>query len=398
MRIAYIFTTFPKLSERFFLREVVELRRQGLEFDLYSIIGGADESEAGPVTRMRWTDWLIVWAELLYWFLAKPKVVVRFLGRLNPFVYRSAINWAENALGLAFAIRFARRFRGIGYRFGHGTWATAPGMTVWALEGLIGLAYTLEAHAYDVWRDGGDAFLDTKLIGAKHLRSSTDATAKEMERRMALRGSARSVVCVRRGLESIPSFRVVEPSSTGVLKVLSVGRLIEKKGYSDQLEIFAVWRRRGVRFEAKIIGEGPLMGRLRAKAAELDLGDLVEFCGRLEHEAVDRAYCDADLFLFCGQVSESGDRDGFPNVIGEAMSHSVVVFSSDVSGTTEGVVNMLTGYIIEPGDCEQAAMQIYFRMQSEVNLGRVRVAAYDWICREFSIQRNAAKLRRSLWL
>ena len=47
MRVAYLFTTFPKLSERFFLREVQELRKQGMELEVYSMIGGIDHEEGG---------------------------------------------------------------------------------------------------------------------------------------------------------------------------------------------------------------------------------------------------------------------------------------------------------------------------------------------------------------
>ena len=101
MRIAYIFTTFPKLSEQFFLREVVELQRQGLALDIYSMIGGHKDSEAGPVCCMSWLDWLCFVLELLYWLIVRPVPMLRLIKQLLFTRYGSWINFGENWLGVA---------------------------------------------------------------------------------------------------------------------------------------------------------------------------------------------------------------------------------------------------------------------------------------------------------
>ena len=170
------------------------------------------------------------------------------------------------------------------------------------------MPYTLEAHAYDVFRDGGDAFLTTKLQAAQALRSSTDATSRELEERLGA-GAGNEVVCVRRGLGAIPEYRT--PVAAVVeLKILSVGRLIEKKGYFHQLEIYAQLMARGISFHASIVGEGPLVTH-SGQIVELGLGarDAHRQTGVFAGGAL---YFQANLFLFTGLVSASGDRDGFP--------------------------------------------------------------------------------------
>jgi glycosyltransferase involved in cell wall biosynthesis len=119
--------------------------------------------------------------------------------------------------------------------------------------------------------------------------------------------------------------------------------------------------------------------------------------GRLDYADVEMHYRTSDLFLFAGRVSASGDRDGFPNVIGEAMSYGLPVFSSDVSGTTEGVKEGYTGYIIDPRDAESAARTIFLKMQSLDALLAVRVQAYRWVQKEFLTSTNVTKLRLALW-
>ena len=395
MRIAYIFTTFPKLSEQFFLREVIELQRQGLSLDIYSMLGGHADSEAGPVRCMRWLDWLCFVLELLYWLIVRPVTMLRLIKQLVCTRYGSWTNLGENLLGFAFAVRFARRFKHLDYTFSHATWATGPGMAVSALKALIGQPYTLEAHAYDVFRDGGDALLATKLQGAEALRSSTEATTRELQVRLGP-GHTTEVVCVRRGLTAIPEYRApISPVKT--LEVLSVGRLIEKKGYFDQLAIYAALKACSMPFHASIVGEGPLYAALEGKIAELGLCGQVTLTGKLEYAQVEVLYAQANLFLFTGVVSASGDRDGFPNVIGEAMAHSLPIFTTDVSGTTEGVPHGIRGTVIDLATPERSAAQIVTVMQDAAALPRLTRAAHDWVLSDFQVQCNVRKLRAALW-
>ena len=70
-RLAYLFTTFPKLSEQFFMREVLELRTQGVDLEVFSMIGGRPHSEAGPVREMGVQGWVCLLFELLYWSVCR---------------------------------------------------------------------------------------------------------------------------------------------------------------------------------------------------------------------------------------------------------------------------------------------------------------------------------------
>lgn len=397
MRIAYLFTTFPKLSERFFLREVAALRARGLELEVYSMIGGEAVAEAGAVRHFRALDWLMLVPELAGWLLRRPGVSAGLLWQLRPWRYRSLTNWGENALGLALAVRFARHFAKRGYRCTHATWATAPAMASDALRRLVGLPYTMEAHAYDVFRDGGDALLEQKLAAAQCIRSSTEATASELRKRMEMAGISTPVVCIRRGLDAFPEMSPPQYAPGAPLRVLSVGRLIEKKGYLLQLAVFREWQRRGIAFRAEIVGEGPLRSQIETRIRQYGLVDQVTLTGKLSHAEVDRCYRSADLFLFCGQVSASGDRDGFPNVIGEAMAYALPVFTTDVSGTTEGVVDGETGYVIDLADAAVCAERIHAQMQDAAALQRVTTQALDWLHREFSTAENVRRLAQTLW-
>ncbi len=392
MRIAYLCTTFPKLSERFFLREVRALRAQGLDFDVYSMIGGVDVPEAGEVRHFRGWDGVVLIRELLYWLWRKPGAIFSLMQELNPFRYRSLINYGENVLGLAFALRFARAFAGR-HTSVHGTWATAPGAGALGLQALVGLEFTLEAHAYDIYRNGGDARLIQKLRAARGIRCSTESAAAEIRRRLAATGSSGPpVVCIRRGLSGIPRHRAWSRKSGACWQLLSVGRLIEKKGYDRQILVYRELKSRGLDFQATIIGGGPLESKLRAQVEALGLHDQVHLVGKRDHAAVDAAYRAADLFVFYGRISDSGDRDGFPNVLAEAMGFSLPVFSTDVAGTTEVIQDGETGFLLGGADPAQDAAKIIASLADESGLSRVTACAHDWLEKNFSVEANAREL------
>ena len=153
----------------------------------------------------------------------------------------------------------------------------------------------------------------------------------------------------------------------------------------------------GIPFHAGIVGEGPLYAELERNIEALGLSAHVTLTGKLEYAQVEALYAQANLFLFTGLVSASGDRDGFPNVIGEAMAHSVPVFTTDVSGTTEGVPHGIRGTVIDSENPEQTAAQILAVIEDTVDLERLTRAAYDWVLSDFQVGRNVQKLREALW-
>ena len=181
------------------------------------------------------------------------------------------------------------------------------------------------------------------------------------------------------------------------MHVLSVGRLIEKKGYDQQLQLYALWARAGVPFRASIVGDGPLYSMLEEQINALGLVESVCLTGKLDYTSVEAKYREADLFLFSGRISASGDRDGFSNVIGEAMAASIPVFSTDVSATTEGIREGETGYVIDLSDLEALSIRILGLMEDTQALQNVTAEAYRWIQESFSVDENVRRLRAALW-
>jgi glycosyltransferase involved in cell wall biosynthesis len=138
------------------------------------------------------------------------------------------------------------------------------------------------------------------------------------------------------------------PVRNGTLRLLGVGRLVEKKGFDTFVEACAALRDRSVRFEAAIAGpDGPHGPVVRRRIAKLGLEDAVRLVGPMSQEELLREYMAADaLCLPCRVVGS--DRDGIPNVLVEAMACGTPVVTTGISGIPELVCDGVDGLIVPP--------------------------------------------------
>jgi glycosyltransferase involved in cell wall biosynthesis len=140
--------------------------------------------------------------------------------------------------------------------------------------------------------------------------------------------------------------------------VVSVGRLVEKKGFDDLLRALALLVERGVEFGCEIYGDGPCRDRLEALRDTLGLGEVVRFLGQRTQVELLRVYREADVFALTPRLTEDGDRDGVPNVLVEAMACGIPVVSTAVGGVAELVDHGHDGLLATAGDSAAIAAHL----------------------------------------
>jgi len=390
LKFAWVFTTFPKPSEVFLQREVRAVRARPCEPVLHSLWGGRDSFEGAPVSRLGAGHWLRAGLMLPVWLVRRPAALGEVAAGLANGRCAGWVNLGETLLGLAWGLSHAGRLRREGVQLIHAAWATAPGTGAWLASRLSGIPFSLDAHAYDIYRDGGDWALAAKLGAAARIRTSTTAARSELLARGA--PPARTAV-IRRSLTEVPpQVPARRPAPRRPLRVVSVGRFIEKKGWAEQLEIYARARRHGLPLEARLIGWGPLLGSMRRRARDLGLAESVRLEGRQPPEAVAGALAWADVFVFTGKVARSGDRDGLPNVIAEAMAAGAVVVTSPVAGTGEAIRDGDTGLVRELQDVPGWLDALEQLARDDGLFERLQYRARNWVAREFDPARNALRL------
>jgi glycosyltransferase involved in cell wall biosynthesis len=184
----------------------------------------------------------------------------------------------------------------------------------------------------------------------RHARAVTVMNADMRERAIALGANPATTYVMPMGAQ-VAQFadaaagrasRVASADSP--VRLLAVGRLVEKKGFHLLLEALAqidpdTW-------QLTIVGDGPERRALEAAAAGLP----VEFIGQLTREALTRADAEADVAVFPSVRAASGDQDGLPVALLEAMAAGCAVIVSDLPGLDEAVVPGISGTSVPSGD------------------------------------------------
>jgi len=154
--------------------------------------------------------------------------------------------------------------------------------------------------------------------------------------------------------------------------ILSIGRMVPKKGFPVLIEACRILKERGVAFKCRIIGDGPERPRLEMAIKLKQLINEVELVGSVPPPETIKYYQSADIFALANLVEEDGNRDGIPNVIAEAMAMELPVISTTVSAISELVENKKTGYLLppaEPKDFADAILDLIEHPQRARNYG-----------------------------
>ena len=390
LTIAYLYTTFPKSTETFLQREIVAMQRLGLNLRIYSLWGGGSEFEGTPVQvfnkwRLFELFWIIPWVALTRWDVFG--VLLRGLfTRKAP----SWLNFWENMLGAGFAGVFYRAFRREPPDLIHAAWGGAPATAAWCLARMNGHRFSAAAHAYDIYEHGGDWWLNEKLADAFFVHTSTEMAKASLQERGIDGGK---IHVIRRGLDRFPAQKPLRDQRSP-LRIICVARLVEKKGLEHQLRIYAQLKKSGLIFDARIVGEGPLKAALALRIGELGLGDQVALIGHLPLNEVWKQFEWADVLVHTGIIAPSGDRDGLPNVIPEAMAAGTLVVTSPVAGTTEAITPAVTGLVVEVTDTEAWETALRRLATDDVLATRLRAAARAWVEENYDAHKNAARLHQ----
>jgi glycosyltransferase involved in cell wall biosynthesis len=387
-RVAYFFTRFPHPTETFLQREVRAMRRLGLQPILFSWHRGAAVFDDLPVRRFsKWRLLTLPWCALREWWLhpAEITALTRQLFRGWPADW---MNYWENLYGAGIAAVVAPEFRRAGFHHVHAVWASLPAMVAWALSRMTGVPFSLGAHAYDVFEHGGDWFLREKCAAAKFVHTSTEA-ARQRLREIGIADDC--LLLARRGLDSLPAMKPPRALRTP-LRIVCVARLVEKKGLHRQLALYRFCRDAGLKFTARLIGDGPLRGSLRAAIRAWRLDDCVTLCGAMPIEAVWAELAAADVLVHTGVITASGDRDGLPNVVPEAMCAGTIVITAPGAGVLEAVRPEVTGLVC-PLEDPRAWREAFARVQRDDDLvARLQSAARGWAERNYDGVKNAGKI------
>lgn len=262
---------------------------------------------------------------------------------------------------------------------------------------MRGLPWSFSAHAKDIWtspewekteklqaKTHGAAFGATcTAIGADHLRSLADDPAR--------------VDLIYHGLDlnrfPAPPGRKLR-AANAPFHMLSVGRLVEKKGFDRLIDAFALLPET-LDWHWTHVGGGTLGNTLRQRAKAAGLSQMITWAGACDQPEVIAAMRTADLFVLPSRIAEDGDRDGLPNVLMEAASQHLPILSTPVSAIPEFIESGKHGVLSGDEPAALASAITLLAAQPE-QTATMATAAYDRLIAEFRMDPGIALLSKRL--
>jgi glycosyltransferase involved in cell wall biosynthesis len=362
--LGYVIRMFPQVSETFVANEILSLERLGVPLRIFSL--------RRPVEHVTHECVRQIQTPVTY----LPDPLNRNIGdliaaqiaiaRAAPGGYRAAVQhvaltsirdrsvepWKRllQAGSLATLLRQSNVDR-LHAHFAHGSTYVAM-----LASKLTGLPFSFSAHARDIYSNDSPRLLGEKIAAADFVATCTRANQQYLQDLAPIHGDKINLAYHGVDLEKF-SFAAA-PSDGDMPVILSVGRLVEKKGFSDLLKACRLLKRREVTFRCVIVGDGPLRANLERRIAALGLGDVVSLLGACSQEELVEHYRQATVLALPCKVLENGDRDGIPNVLVEAMACGVPIVSTGVSGIPELVDSGETGLLVPPGNTTELAAAI----------------------------------------
>lgn len=193
------------------------------------------------------------------------------------------------------------------------------------------------------------------------------------------------------------SFTLLDPKRAlhQPLRLLSVARLVAKKGLEDAITAVAILKKQKVDVTLKIIGDGPLKSALQNQIAALQLSDRIELTGALAHTQVRQALEESDIFILPSKTAPNGDMEGIPVSLMEAMARGLLVVSTEHSGITELIHHNQSGYLAAENSPLQLAAWVS-HITNAADVAAIRLTARQRIETQFNQQMLNQKLLATL--
>lgn len=406
IKLAYILGTFPSLSETFILDEIIGLKRKGVDVMIFALKRGNDKKYheraktlvEKTIYRPSFT-FVEQWKMLFLFFLQHPIMFFQLLLVMFKSYKKTPLTLLKLYRNLPCALYFSELIKYASAQHVHAHFAYIPATITMIISRILDIPFSFSAHAWDIHANRSN--LKEELLSARFV-----ITCSEQNRFTLLKRYGEELSCkilkIYHGINleywnNRPEMSRLKGekrrmSVHRIWRLMSVGRLIEKKGFDFLIKACALLKGNRVKFHLDLIGEGKERRALEKLAKSLGIEDEIAFIGALTHEELKQYYFSADIFVLPSVVAADGDQDGIPNVLLEAMAMGVPVISTRVSAIPELIKDGETGILARERDDKSFCEAII----KVINSGELRSNIIDnarlKVKEEFNLQDSVDKL------
>lgn len=419
LRIGYVTSRFPKITETFILFEMQAVESLGVEVEFYPLWRERTKVMHDEARSYLQRAHFVRLASLrtlitnLTAFVRRPKTYVGALGG------GIRANWGSRRYLMGFlvafpkAVVFAQDARRRGVQHIHAHFASHPAAVAWVIHRLAGIPYSFTAHGSDLHRD--QHMLKEKVaeadlvvaISAYNRRLILEHCGAEHEQRVRVihcgtdtnvfqprQEDAGGVPVPQASKEAVPqtSAEAWPQGLHEALQIACIGTLHEVKGQVHLIRACRLLRDRHILFRLHLIGDGPDEAKLRAEAVGDGIEPAIVFHGRCTRQELIELLREMDVVVAPSVPTRDGRREGIPVALMEAMSAGVAVVASALSGIPELVRHRSSGLLVPPGDATAIAVALEELASNPGWRSELAVAARQTVQREFDQRRCAARL------
>lgn len=397
VKVAYIMSRFPKISETFILYEILEQERLGIPVEVYPLLRehqSVSHPEAEKMVQRAHFHPFISWPILRanwHFLRRRPvryfKMIIEALG--GTF---GSLNFFFGALGiLPKSVRFAYEMERQGITHVHAHFATHPTLAALIIHRLTGISFSFTVH-------GSDLHVDRRMLDKKVSAAAFAVTVSSFNKEIMVKACGESlrdkIHIIRCGIDSEVFVPPQPRHSNGLFRVLCVASFEEVKGHRYLVEACRLLRDQGINFVCDLVGEGPVRRQIEQQIADTELSEKVIVHGSRPRQQVAAMFRNADVKVLPSVPTRNGKREGIPVVLMEAMASGLPVVSSKLSGIPELVEDGRSGILVMPRDVEGLARTLQ-KLSNDADLrhqmGRV---GREKVLREFNLRTNAAALAK----
>jgi glycosyltransferase involved in cell wall biosynthesis len=391
-RLLYVVSLFPCWSETFIVRELAGLIAAGADVRILSLKSPSEKlvqpDAARLLPRVRHplppAQATVARARA---FAAHPIALASAVLKVTQGLSEKPVELAKTLEALARGVEHLDWIREFDPDVIHAHWATFPSTVAWVLAKVLDKPFGFTCHAHDIFVN--DHLLQEKIESAAVAVTISNYNVRWIAEHSTPAARDRlTVVHCGVDLSTLPH----KPGAREPGLIMAVGRLDPIKGFDVLIDALGELARQGRKIRCRIIGEGPLGASMKASMARHGISDMVEMTGALPQAEVRKSLYAASIFALPSVVTATGDRDGIPVSLMEAMAAGTPVVSTRVSGIPELIDDGREGLLVPERDPVALAAALG-RLLDDPALGdRMAAAARLKVEREFDASREARKM------
>jgi len=361
LKIAFIVNAFPKISETFILNQIIGLRQEGHQVDIYAFDNPRESKIHDKIIEMNIGKHVFypvpkkLFNRLILASLSFIKNVYKFELNISTLNFRKYGHDAKSLrLFLMYTSLVNKKYDVIHCHFGNN------GKIMSDLKNVgLNIPFTTTFHGYDlskyIQKNGNNIYASLFQNGDCFLPIS------EYWRSELLRcGCDPNRIKVLHMGVNLDDFIYSEREPANTIKILTIGRLVEKKGHEYAIKAVAQLVQNNQNVLYQIAGDGPLKKELEQLIIDLNVEQYVTLLGSVDDSKLETLYRESHIFLLPSVAAANGDMEGIPVVLMEAQAVGLPVVSTYHSGIPELVKDGLSGFLVPERDIDAITEKLEF--------------------------------------